>query len=145
MYNLIDDENFDESNTPWPTKLSNSDFENLHINKLKSQWKLWFNDVIEERCNNINLDRMCEFVNEIYNINDFLELEYTELRECCKKSYPHFIDWWDMQAGGKSAISFYEIMGGSKFCDYIEELEYKLNKKAKPFNLLYRDSINRGA
>ena len=23
MYNLIDDENFDESNTPWPTKLSN--------------------------------------------------------------------------------------------------------------------------
>ena len=84
MYNLIDDENFDESNTPWPTKLSNSDFENLHINKLKSQWKLWFNDVIEERCNNINLDKMCVFVNEIYNINDFLELEYTELRECCK-------------------------------------------------------------
>ena len=30
---------------------------------------------------------MCVFVNEIYNINDFLELEYTELRECCKKSY----------------------------------------------------------
>ena len=143
MYNLIDDENFDESNTPWPTKLSNSDFENLHINKLKSQWKLWFNDVIEERCNNINLDKMCVFVNEIYNINDFLELEYTELRECCKKSYPHFIDWWDMQAGGKSAISFYEIMGGSKFCDYIEELECKLNKKAKPFNL-YIDIVYTG-
>ena len=143
MYNLIDDENFDESNTPWPTKLSNSDFENLHINKLKSQWKLWFNDVIEERCNNINLDKMCVFVNEIYNINNFLELEYTELRECCKKSYPHFIDWWDMQAGGQSAISFYEIMGGSKFCDYIEELECKLNKKAKPFNL-YIDIVYTG-
>ena len=48
-----------------------------------------------------------------------------------------------MQAGGKSAISFYEIMGGSKFCDYIEELECKLNKKAKPFNL-YIDIVYTG-
>lgn len=143
MYNLIDDENFDESNILWPTNLLNSDFENLNINKLKSQWKLWFNKAIEERCSNINFNKMCTFVDEIYNTSDFLELEYTELRECCKKSYPHFNEWWNMQAGGKIAISFYEIIGGSKFGDYIEELEYKLNKKAKPFNL-YIDIVYTG-
>lgn len=143
MYNLIDDENFDETNTPWPTKLSNSDFDNLHISKLKSQWKIWFNKVIEERYKNINSDKMCVVIHEMYNINDFLELEYEELRECCKKSYPYFIEWWYMQAGGKNAISFYEIIVGNKFCDYIEELEYKLNKKAKPFNL-YIDIVYTG-
>lgn len=62
-------------------------------------------------------------------------MEYIELRECCKKSYPYFIEWWNMQAGGNTAISFYEIIVGNKFCDYVEELECKLNKKTKPFNL----------
>ena len=143
MYNLIDDENFDESNTPWPTKLSNPDFDNLHISKLKSQWKQWFNNTIEEKYNDINSDKMCVAIGEKYNISNFLELEYTELRECCKKSYPHFIEWWEMQAGGKSAISFYEIIVGNKFCDYIKELERKLNRKAKPFNL-YIDIVYTG-
>ena len=135
MYNLIDEKNFDESNIPWPTNISNLDFEDLYIDKLKSQWKLWFNNVIEERCNNTSFDKMSIVVKEIYNVIDFLELEYIELRECCKKSYPNFIAWWDMQAGGKAAISFYEIIGGGNFGDYIEQLECKLNKKAKPFNL----------
>lgn len=143
MYNLIDDENFDESNTPWPTKLSNLDFDNLYISKLKLQWKQWFNNTIEEKYNDINPDKMCVAIDEKYNISNFLELEYTELRECCKKSYPHFIEWWEMQAGGKSAISFYEIIVGNKFCDYIEELERKLNRKAKPFNL-YIDIVYTG-
>lgn len=143
MYKLIDDENFDESNTIWPTNLLNLDFENLNTNKLKSQWKLWFNSVIEKRCSNINFNEMSTLVDEIYNTSDFLELEYIELRECCKKSYPYFIEWWEMQAGGKSAISFYEIMGENKFCYYIEELESKLNKKAKPFDL-YIDIVYTG-
>ncbi|CEN24264.1 hypothetical protein [Paraclostridium sordellii] len=143
MYNLIDEKNFDESNIPWPTNISNLDFENLHIDKLKSQWKLWFNNVIEERCNNTSFDKMSVVVEEIYNISDFLELEYIELRECCKKSYPHFIAWWDIQAGGKAAISFYEIIGTGNFGDYIEQLERKLNKKAKPFNL-YIDIVYTG-
>lgn len=86
---------------------------------------------------------MCTLINEIYNVNDFLELEYIELRECCKKSYPFFIEWWNMQAGGNAAISFYEIIGNDKFCNYIEELECKLNKKAKIFNL-YIDIVYTG-
>ncbi|CEO05568.1 Uncharacterised protein [[Clostridium] sordellii] len=143
MYNLIDEKNFDESNIPWPTNISNLDFEDLYIDKLKSQWKLWFNNVIEERCNNTSFDKMSIVVKEIYNVIDFLELEYIELRECCKKSYPNFIAWWDMQAGGKAAISFYEIIGGGNFGDYIEQLECKLNKKAKPFNL-YIDIVYTG-
>lgn len=143
MYNLIDEKNFDESNIPWPTNISNLDFEDLYIDKLKSQWKLWFNNVIEERCNNTSFDKMSIVVKEIYNVIDFLELEYIELRECCKKSYPNFIAWWDMQAGGKAAISFYEIIGGGNFGDYIEQLECKLNKKANPFNL-YIDIVYTG-
>ncbi len=35
MYNLIDNKNFDESNTPWPTNLLNLDFEDLNYNNLK--------------------------------------------------------------------------------------------------------------
>ncbi|MCR8747121.1 hypothetical protein [Romboutsia lituseburensis] len=143
MYKLIDDKNFDESNTIWPTNLLNLDFENLNTNKLKLQWKLWFNSVIEKRCSDIDFNEMCTLVNEIYSTIDFLELEYIELRECCKKSYPYFIEWWEMQAGGKSAISFYEIMGENKFWYYIEELESKLNKKAKPFDL-YIDIVYTG-
>ena len=73
MYNLIDNENFNESNTPWPTNLSNLVFDDLHIEKLKSQWKLWFNGVIEERCNNINHNRMSILVSEIYNVDNFLK------------------------------------------------------------------------
>ena len=143
MYNLIDDENFNESNTPWPTNLSSLVFDDLHMDKLKLQWKLWFSGVLEERCNNINPNKMCIFIDERYNVNNFLELEYTELREWCIKSYPYFIEWWDMQAGGKSAISFYEIIGGSKFCDYINELECDLNRKVKGFNL-YIDIVYTG-
>lgn len=143
MYNLIDNENFNESNTPWPTNLSNLVFDDLHIEKLKLQWKLWFNGVIKERCNNINHNRMNILVSEIYNVNNFLELEYIELRECCKKAYPYFIEWWDMQAGGKSAISFYEIMVENRFCDYIDELKCELNRKVKEFNL-YIDIVYTG-
>ncbi len=143
MYNLIDNENFNESNTPWPTNLSNLVFDDLHIEKLKLQWKLWFNGVIEKRCNNINHNRMSLLVSEIYNVNNFLELEYIELRECCKKAYPYFIEWWDMQAGGKSAISYYEIMVENRFCDYIDELECELNRKVKGFNL-YIDIVYTG-
>jgi hypothetical protein len=143
MYNLIDDKNFDESNTPWPTNVSNLNFEGLNYNKLKSQWKLWFNEILGEKCNNINPERMCILVDEIYNVSDFSELEYMELRACCKKAYPYFIEWWDMQAGGKSAISFYEIIGSSKFSEYIEELECELDRKVKPFNL-YIDIVYTG-
>ncbi len=57
MYNLIDDKNFDKSNTPWPTNLLNLDFEDLNYGNLKSQWKLWFNDTLEEKCNNVNTDK----------------------------------------------------------------------------------------
>lgn len=143
MYNLIDDKHFNESNRPWPTSILNSDYKNLNNDKLKSQWKLWFNSVIDKKSNNINPNKMCTLINEIYNVNDFLELEYIELRECCKKSYPFFIEWWNMQAGGNAAISFYEIIGGDKLCNYIEELECKLNKKAKIFNL-YIDIVYTG-
>jgi len=143
MYNLIDDKNFDDSNTPWPTNLLNTDCKKLQSDKLKLQWKLWFNNTIEEKCNNINPNKMCVLVNEKYNVNDFSQLQYIELRECCKKTYPLFIEWWEMQAGGKSAISFYEIIVGNKFCDYIEELECKLNKKSKPFNF-YIDMVYTG-
>lgn len=96
MYNLIDDKNFDDINTAWPINLLNSDFEKLNINKLKSQWKLWFNSVIEERSSNTNFNGMSTFIDEIYNTSDFSELEYIELRECCKKAYPYFIEWWNM-------------------------------------------------
>lgn len=143
MYNLIDDKNFDDSNTPWPTNLLNTDCKKLQSDKLKLQWKLWFNNAIEEKCNNINPNKMSVLVNEKYNVNDFSQLQYIELRECCKKAYPLFIEWWEMQAGGKSAISFYEIIVGNKFCDYIEELECQLNKKSKPFNL-YIDMVYTG-
>ena len=143
MYNLIDDKHFNESNRPWPTSILNSDCKNLNNDKLKSQWKLWFNSVIDKKSNNINPNKMCTLITQIYNVNDFLELEYIELRECCKKSYPFFIEWWNMQAGGNAAISFYEIIGGDKFCNYIEELECKLNKKAKVFNL-YIDIVYTG-
>ncbi|MCC3866197.1 hypothetical protein K0040_18240 [Terrisporobacter petrolearius] len=143
MYNLIDDKNFDDSNTPWPTNLLNTDCKKLQSDKLKLQWKLWFNNTIEEKCNNINPNKMCVLVNEKYNVNNFSQLQYIELRECCKKTYPLFIEWWEMQAGGKSAISFYEIIVGNKFCDYIEELECKLNKKSKPFNF-YIDMVYTG-
>ncbi|MBC8632101.1 hypothetical protein H8697_10375 [[Eubacterium] tenue] len=143
MYNLIDDKYFNESNRSWPTSILNSDCKNLNNDKLKSQWKLWFNSVIDKKSNNINPNKMCTLINEIYNVDDFLELEYIELRECCKKSYPFFIEWWNMQAGGNAAISFYEIIGSDKFCNYIEELECKLNKKAKIFNL-YIDIVYTG-
>lgn len=143
MYNLIDDEHFDEQNIPWPNNLLNLDFENSHINTLKAQWKSWFHNVIEERSSNIDSDKMSVVISEVYNINNFLELEYIELRKCCKKAYPHFIDWWNMQAGGKNAISFYEFVYENKFWEYIEELEVKLNKKAKAFNL-YIDIVYTG-
>ena len=143
MYNLIDNKNFDESNTPWPTNLLNLDFEDLNYDNLKSQWKLWFNDTLEEKCNNINTDKICMPIEEIYNVSNFSELKYTELRDLCKKSYPYFIEWWNMQAGGKSAISFYEIICCNKFSEYIDELENELNIKVKPFNL-YIDIVYTG-
>lgn len=49
MYNLIDDKHFNESNRPWPTSILNSDCKNLNNDKLKSQWKLWFNSVIDKK------------------------------------------------------------------------------------------------
>lgn len=115
MYKLIDDENFDESNTIWPTNLLNLDFENLTTNNLKSQWKLWFNSVTEKRCSYINFNEMSTLVDEIYNTSDFLELEYIELRECCKKSYPYFIEWWEMQAGGKVLFLFMKLWEKTNF------------------------------
>lgn len=143
MYNLIDNKNFDESNTPWPTNLLNLDFENLNYGNLKSQWKLWFNDTLEEKCNNVNSDKIYMPIEEIYNVSNFSELKYTDLRELCKKSYPYFIEWWNMQAGGKSALSFYEIICSNKFSEYIDELENELNIKVKPFNL-YIDIVYTG-
>lgn len=143
MSNLIDDKNFDESNTPWPTNLSNLDFEDLNYGNLKSQWKLWFNDTLEEKCNNVNTDKIYMPIEEIYNVSNFSELKYTELREIYKKSYPYFIEWWNMQAGGKSAISFYEIICSNKFSEYIDELENELNIKVKPFKL-YIDIVYTG-
>ncbi len=96
MYNLIDNKNFDESNTPWPTNLLKLDFEDLNYDNLKSQWKLWFNDTLEEKSKNINTDKICMPIEEIYNVSNFSELKYTELRDLCKKSYPYFIEWWNM-------------------------------------------------
>ncbi|MDO7203052.1 hypothetical protein Q5M85_01040 [Paraclostridium bifermentans] len=35
----------------------------------------------------------------------------------------------------QTALSLYEYIGGERFSEYIEELENKLNRKAKPFKL----------
>lgn len=114
MFNLIDDEKFNEYNKPWQNSLFNSNIDSINSKTLKSQWRLWFNEVIAERSNNINSCTMCSFVNEKYNISNFSELDYIELRECCKKACPHFIEWRNMQAGGKAAMSFYEFVGNSE-------------------------------
>ncbi|MGL5755854.1 MAG: hypothetical protein ACRCYC_11055 [Paraclostridium sp.] len=135
MFNLIDDENFDEHNKPWPNNLFNSNIDSIDSDKLKSQWGLWLNEVIDERYNNIDSCTICTIVNEKYDTSNFSQLEYTELRECCKKAYPYFNEWWNMQAGGSTAMSFYEFIGNNEISEYVSELEYKVNRKAKPFKL----------
>lgn len=143
MYNLIDGKNFDEENERWPTNILISKLDDLHLEKLKIQWSEWFNNVINEKISNANLDEMCSFIEEKYDVNNFSQLKYVELRECCKNAYPHFVDWWNMQAGGRVALSFYEFIGNNKISEYISELECKLNKKSKPFKL-YLDMVYTG-
>ena len=143
MFNLIDDENFDEYNKPWPNNLFNSNLDSIDIDTLKSQWRLWLNEVIDERYNNIDSCTICTLVNEKYDISNFSQLEHIELRECCKKAYPHFNEWWNMQAGGSTAMSFYEMIGNNDLSEYVRELEGKVNRKAKPFKL-YLDIVYTG-
>lgn len=143
MFDLIDNENFDENNKPWPRNLYNSN--NLKDKeKLRLQWKSWFNEVINKRATKDNkLYKMCNFVHEEYNIDNFLELNHIELREYCKISYPHFMEWWYMQAGGHDAMSYYESILNNNIYECIEELECKLNRKSKPF-ILYIDLVYTG-
>ncbi|MEG1009480.1 MAG: hypothetical protein RSF67_06700, partial [Clostridia bacterium] len=143
MFNLIDDENFDEYNKPWPNNLFNSNLDSIDTDTLKSQWRLWLNEVIDERYNNIDLCTIYSLVNEKYDISNFSQLEHIELRECCKKAYPHFNEWWNMQAGGSIAMSFYEMIGNNELSEYVRELECKVNRKAKPFKL-YLDIVYTG-
>lgn len=135
MYNLIDDEVFDEDNVRWPANIVINNCKECDHSKLKTQWSNWFNDIVNNQAVNIGKDTMHNFIEEIYDISNFKELEYVELRECCKTAYPNFIEWWNMQAGGKTALSLYEYIGGEIFCEYVEGLENKLNRKAKPFKL----------
>lgn len=127
MYNLIDDEVFDEENVRWPVNTFVANYKELDHSKLKIQWNNWFNDIVSNQAVNIGQDAMFNFIEEIYGINNFKELKYVELRECCKNAYPHFIEWWNMQAGGKNALSLYEHIGGARFSEYMHELENKLN------------------
>ncbi len=143
MYNLIEDKNFDEENERWPTNIIISNFDDLHFEELKLQWNEWFTNIIDEKISNTNLNGMCSLIEENYDVNSFSELKCVELRECCKSAYPHFVDWWNMQAGGKNALSFYEFMSNNKISEYVSELEGKLNKKSKPFKL-YLDMVYTG-
>ncbi|MBO3443866.1 hypothetical protein [Clostridium sp. CCUG 7971] len=94
MYNLIDGKNFDEENKRWSTNILISNFYDLHFEKFKLQWNKWFNDIIDEKVNHTNLNEMCSFIEENYDVNNFSELKYVELSDCCKNAYPHFVDWW---------------------------------------------------
>ncbi|WP_243444942.1 hypothetical protein [Romboutsia maritimum] len=147
MYNFIDDKNFDEKNKPWPTNIVTQDFNNYDFNKLKLQWNSWFNDIIKHKYTNVNSDKMCSSIEWTYDINKFSELGYIELRDFCIKAYPHFNEWWNMQVGGKNALSFHEFVGNENFSkyinEYISELECKVNRKCRPFKL-YIDIVYTG-
>lgn len=135
MYNLIDDEVFSEENVRWPANICVTNYKECDHSKLKIQWRNWFKDIISNQAVNIGRDEMFNFIEEIYDISNFKELKYVELRECCKNAYPNFIEWWKMQAGGDTALSLYQYIVGGKFSEYVEELENKLNRQAKPFKL----------
>ncbi|WP_207641975.1 hypothetical protein [Paraclostridium bifermentans] len=52
---------------------------------------------------------MYNFIEKIYEIINLKEFKYVELRECCKNAYLNFIEWWDMQAGGKTRYHYISI------------------------------------
>ena len=62
MYNLIDDEVFDEDNVLWPANIVINNYKECDHSKLKTQWSNWFNDIVSNQAVNIGKDTMYNFI-----------------------------------------------------------------------------------
>ncbi|WP_158012797.1 hypothetical protein [Paraclostridium sordellii] len=137
MYDLIGIENFDKENEQWPTDVREIS-PNHNIDNLRIQWKNWFSDILKMKSKKVKFGEVelnNILVELMYDIDSFKELDYKELREYCIESYPIFMKWWNMPAGGKNALEFHELIESTKVHECIMSIENKIKRKSKPFKL----------
>ncbi|MNU68651.1 hypothetical protein D3C71_580230 [compost metagenome] len=100
---------------------------------LKEQWDQWWNRVVMLLANN--------YANKSYELgpgigipeNHFDDIEGNLLRQCCIDSWPAFVEWWNMPAGGQVAMYYWENF--PRVNKYVEEYEQLAGRKIKPFSM----------
>ncbi|AGX41465.1 hypothetical protein [Clostridium saccharobutylicum] len=142
LYGLIDVDNIKGRNRLWPSKHFNDKL-TKQLPLLKNQWSEWFNTIVKDRGEKVILKQKFDYKYNMFNLPNFSDFQYYELRECCKNAWKPFIEWWEMIGGGRNALSYFEGFGDEKIYQYIGEFENKVQRKVKPFNL-YIDLVYTG-
>lgn len=112
----------------WPEKYLEIELENIKIEEIEKQWEECFNETLYHRGRCVasrSYDLMHNKVKPISN----------ELDKCFDNAWVDFLKWWDMEGGGKNALTLYEYRGENLIYKYIEEFEKNNNRKVKPFHL----------
>ena len=143
IYGLIDDSGFNSENKLWPPKVWSAELSEPSIIILKEQWNQWFNNIIKGRGEKVISKQRFDLKNDMFNPPDFSNFSFFELKECCKKTWKPFMEWWYMVGGGNNALSHFETFGNEKLYEYINEYENIVLRQVKPFNL-YIDMIYTG-
>lgn len=101
------------------------------ISRLR-QWENWWTELIQKRDYNLSHD-IINPINELFNPPEFLDLKIEGLVGCCKEAWPLFSSWWDMPAGGRFAMAYWESF--TNVSQYIYKFEQVKGRRVKDFKL----------
>ncbi|WP_433944473.1 hypothetical protein [Paenibacillus sp. SN-8-1] len=100
---------------------------------LKQQWDKWWDRLVMLLANNYAIRSHQLGPGIGLAERHFSDIEGDLLRQCCIDSWPAFIEWWNMPAGGQMAMYYWE--GFPRVNKYVEEYERMVGRKIKPFSL----------
>ncbi|WP_148271299.1 hypothetical protein [Desulfosporosinus acidiphilus] len=99
---------------------------------LSRQWESWWTQLIHERSSNLS-NGVLNPINSLFNPPEFSDLGDRQLTNCCKEAWPLFSSWWEMPAGGGSAMAYWESV--PNVINIVHKFEQKEGKNVKDFRL----------
>jgi hypothetical protein len=107
----------------WPDSINEES-----IVELREEWNTWWNDLVSERKKQIK-DGLYAF-----NPHDLMSPN-SKLNRFSRDMYPSYIKWWQMPAGGRNALIFFENLASERVQKYIESFEGKTGRPIHSLNL----------
>lgn len=95
---------------------------------IASQWNEWWNQLVKHRLESFQSPRW----SALYNPPDFNNLD-RELRQLCVSVWQGFHKWWNMPAGGKTAMIFWE--SADNVGQLVRQFELEAGRKARLFQM----------